>query len=164
MTDIRRDPAFATAVAGARAAIDALHRHHGIPDATALYQRGQNVNNLIGHAHSIIPLAVLIAREYPFLLGFVRARTDLRRAMTRQSREARDTYLWRKIMYAMKLLLGRRGGDVIVEELATRRPQSAQRVATTYLSTAFGGGQRRGGAGNTVIKRTVKLLAHLQYE
>ena len=164
MADIRRDAAFATAVAGARAAIDALHQNHRIADATALYQRGQNVNNLSGHAHSIIPLAVLLAREYPVLLGLVRARTDLRRAMTRQSGEARDRYLWRKIMNATKLLLADRGADVIVEELATGRPQSAQRVATTYLSTAFGGGQPRGGAGNTVIKRTLKLLAHLLYE
>ena len=76
MADIRQDAAFATAVAGARAAISQLHLRHRIPDATALYQRGRNVNNLSGHANSIIPLAVLIAREYPALLAVIRARTS----------------------------------------------------------------------------------------
>jgi hypothetical protein len=164
MPDIRQAAAFATAVAGARAAINQLHLRHRIPDATALYQRGRNVNNLSGHAHSIIPLAVLIAREYPALLAFIRARTDLQRAMTARSLEARDRYLWRKVMNATKVLLADRGPDIIAEELATGVAQSARRIARTYLSTAFGGRQTRGGAGNTVIKRTLKLLAHLQHE
>ena len=164
MADIRQDAAFATAVAGARAAISQLHLRHRIPDATALYQRGRNVNNLSGHANSIIPLAVLIAREYPALLAVIRARTELRRAMTARSFEARDRYLWRKVMNATKLLVADRGGDIIAEELATGMPQSAKKVAKTYLSTAFGGSQTGGGAGNTVIKRTLKLLAYLQHE
>lgn len=164
MPDLRQNPAFATAVAGAREAIDQLHRKYRVPDATALYQRRRNVNNLSGHAHSVIPLAVLIAREYPTLLAVIRARTTLERAMTAGTNETRDRYLWRKVMNATKLLIAERGDDVIAEEIATEREQSVRQVASTYLSTAFGGGQTRGGAGNTVIKRTLKLLAHLQHE
>ena len=164
MADIRHDASFATAVAGARAAIKQLHLPYNIPDATALYQRGRNVNNLSGHANSIIPLAVLISRVHPTILVFIRARTDLQTAMTARSSEARDRYLWKKVMSATKLLVAERGADIIAEELATGTAQSAQRIADTYLSTAFGGKQTRGGAGNTVIKRTLKLLAHLQHE
>lgn len=164
MPDIRRYAPFATAVWGAREAIDQLHHEYAVPDATALYMRGQNVNNLIGHAHSIIPLAVLIAREFPSLLAIIRARTNLDRGMTPRSGEARDRYLWRKVMNATKLVIADRGADIISEEVGTHRQQSVRKVAATYLSRDYGGGQRKGGAGNTVIKRTLKLLAHLQHE
>lgn len=84
--------------------------------------------------------------------------------MTAQTAEARDRYLWRKAMNATRLLIQERGADIIAEEIATGREQSVRQVAMTYLSTQFGGGQTTGGAGNTVIKRTLKLLAHLQHE
>ena len=54
------------------------------------------------------------------------------------------------------------GQDIVAEEMTSGIAQSAADVARTYLSTSWGGGQPKGGGANTVVKRTLKLLAHLQ--
>ena len=84
--------------------------------------------------------------------------------MGRGSREAKNRNLWAKSQKALKEFLKRRGRDIVSETMRTGVPQSAQRVAETYLSYRFGGGQLHGGAGDTVLKRTLKILAHLTYE
>lgn len=163
MADLRMDLAFSTAVAVAKAAIAEFARG-GIADAQALAVRRRGWNNLQGHAHSIVPLAVAYARAHPNQLRTIRARTDLARGMTRWSREARDTALWRPVMVEIKAFLASRGADVIAEEMQGGAAQTAQDIATTYLSSHYGGGQTTGGGGNTVLKRTLKLLAHTWVE
>lgn len=84
--------------------------------------------------------------------------------LTRGSVEARDPLIWRAVRNGVQLLIATRGDDIIAEELRGGAPQSIERVAETYLSQRYGGGHLRGGAGDTVIKRTLKLMAHLAIE
>lgn len=137
---------------------------YAIPDASALFQRTRGQNNLQGHAHSIVPLAVLLARVYPQLLLAIRINTDLQHGMTGQSAEARLKAVWLPVQTGIQLLIASRGGDIVSETFGRATPQTVSRVADTYLSVRYGGGQQRGGAGDTVVKRTLKLLAHLKYE
>ena len=160
MPDLRNDPAFVAAVAAARQAIGEL-ASRGIPDAEALVARSAGWNNLQGHAHSLIPLAVLYARSNYTQLQAVRSATILTQAMTGGSQEARNRSIWRVVKRSMITMLAGRGSDIISEQIANGRPQTARQIANTYLSSSFGGGQSSGGAGNTVIKRTLKLLAHI---
>jgi hypothetical protein len=166
MADLRNDLAFGTAVGATRYVISELARR-GVRDAQALAQRRSGWNNLQGHAHSLVPLAVFFARSNPPSLRAVRATTTLRRSMTARSQEAGDRVLWSSVEADMRALLAARGNDIVSEELRRRGPrrrrrrQTARQIARTYLSRTYGGGQTKGGAGNTVIKRTLKLLAHV---
>jgi hypothetical protein len=63
-------------------------------------------------------------------------------------------------MQDMRNLLSARGADIIAESIRSHSPQDAASIAATYLSSDYGGGQGTGGAGDTVLKRTIKLLAH----
>ncbi|MBX6362422.1 MAG: hypothetical protein IRZ00_01030 [Gemmatimonadetes bacterium] len=163
MADLRREPVFTTAVAATRHAITDLAAH-GVADALALVRRVRGVNHLQGHANSIVPLAVLMARVYPQVLQVVRARTDLRNGLDPQGPETRDQLVWRTVKTGVQLLVAVRAADIIAEEMRTGAPQTVENVAQTYLSQRFGGGQPRGGAGDTVVKRTLKLMAHIAIE
>ncbi len=159
MADLRNDPAFASAVAATHQAIRHLARV-GIEDARALVRRSRGWNHLQGHARSVVPLAVLLARKNLNIVRAIRTATVLRQPMTSTSREARDR-VWGRVGTAIRNLLRSQGGDVIAAELRSRRPQTARSIARTYLSRRYAGGQGRGGAGDTVLKRTLKILAHV---
>ena len=163
MADLRNDPAFAGAVEAARAGITILAARN-VRDARAITDRLSGWNNLQGHAHSIVPLGVVYARAHPNHIRQLRASTALVHGMGTGSAEARDQAIWRPIMNGMRRFLAARGGDIVSEEIGTRTPQSCQDIANTYLGTQYGGSHPLGGAGNTVLKRTLKLLAHLQNE
>lgn len=160
MADLRRDAAFVAAVAAARQAIGEL-ASRGNADAAALVQRSGGWNNLQGHAHSIVPLAVFFARHRPLALGPIKGATSLRTSQSHGSREARKRTLWRQVQADLRNLLRNRGSDILAEEMRSNRPQTAQQIANTYLSSGYGGGQTSGGGGDTVLKRTLKLLAHV---
>lgn len=164
MPDLRHDPAFAVAVESTRQAIFALATDHNIPDAEALVRRARGENQLSGHAHSVLPLAVLVARTFPHVLTIIRARTDLHNSMAPRASETRDTLIWTPVKRGVQLVVATRGDDIIAEEIRTGNSQTVDRVATTYLSLRYGGGQPQGGAGDTVLKRTLKLMAHLSIE
>lgn len=161
MADLRESPAFSGAVGATRHAIIDLARNHRVPDALALYNRERGVNNLQGHANSIVPLAVLMARIYPGILPIIRARTDIRNELGSGNHETRDRRIWDPVKNAAHLVIQTHGDDIIAETIGTAEGQTVEEVANTYLSVRFGGGQPRGGAGDTVVKRTLKLLAHL---
>ena len=159
MADLRRKPEFAAAVAAARAGIAEFAKRR-VPDAVAIQQRLHGKHNLQGHAHSVVPLAVLVARENRGLLQMARQRTKLRADMA-STPEKRDALLWGSLEVAIRSVLGAQGGDCISETIKGDEPQTARRVAKTYLTMRYGGGHAGGGAGDTVLKRTIKLLAHM---
>jgi hypothetical protein len=163
MVDLRNDPAFVAAIAATRESIAEL-ASRGVLDAESLVARSGGWHNLQGHAQSLLPLAVAFARAYSQRFQAIRASTNLRPSMGPASREARNRSLWDPVMREMKQLIANRGTDVITEGLARGTPQSIADIANTYLSIDYGGGQTTGGAGNTVIKRTLKILAHIFYE
>ena len=133
----------------------------GVKDAIALVKREEGLYNLQGHAMRVMPLAIWLAIHRPDLLSAIRGRTKLSAAMTGHSSEARDTVLWKKVQVALKVLILSNGGDILVKADKSNTPTTAANIANTYLSAAFGGGQTTGGAGNTVLKRSLKLLAHI---
>ncbi|WP_243356790.1 hypothetical protein [Bacillus litorisediminis] len=163
MTDFRSDIIFQAKEEGTRAIIDSLARN-GIPDAIALVERGMGLHGLRGHEASIIPLAVLFSQYNPLLLSHLRTSTNLSFGMGgRNNPEANDDAIWRPIKNAMVDFKARHGADIISEEVDSGNPQSVERVMNTYLSTSYLGGQPNGGGGNTVFKRTLKLLGHVYY-
>jgi hypothetical protein len=152
---------FNTAVEGIRRMIESLAAAQ-VADAVSLVNRGKGWNNLQGHSRCVIALAVWLVRKHPGALAPLRKATALKHSMTKTSTEARHKHLWKAIAKMLCAELVKSGSDVILPPGAkSTSPQTAQHVASTYLSTAFGGGQVGGGAGNTVLKRTLKLLAHL---
>ncbi len=157
--DLRHDAGFEAAVAAAEEVIYSMAKS-GVPDARMLAARTAGWNNLQGHAHSIVPLAVLLVRRYPSVLTKTRRHTDLGRNMANRSTEARDTTVWSPVQAHLKKIITSRGTDIISETIRSGRPQSIADIAHTYLSRRYGGGQSSGGAGDTVLKRTLKLLAH----
>lgn len=132
----------------------------GVPDAKALSIREKGVHNLQGHAMRVMPLAVWLVIRRPDLLKAIRRGTKLTTAMQASSSEARSV-LWRDVQVAIQKELSLHGGDVLSSADRTNTPTTAAAIATTYLSYDYGGGQTRGGAGNTVLKRSLKLLAHV---
>ena len=79
--------------------------------------------------------------------------------MSNTSAEARGDF-WDDVKVILRALLQQSGNDLIVIRQRPNSPTTAQEVASTYISADYGGGQTGGGAGNTVLKRTLKLLAH----
>ena len=160
MANLTRDAAFSALIAAAEASINTL-ANAGVRDAHALVLRQKGWNNLQGHARALIPLALWFIRAHPAHLASLRKSTSLRSDMGRSSREARNRGLWQPIQADLRGFLSRKGSDIITVRASTRSPQTAQHVANTYLSDTYGGGQTTGQAGNTVFKRTLKLLAHI---
>lgn len=174
MPDLRTDVTFSNAVQRARDGIKD-YAAKGVPDAEALTDREGGGHNLQGHAWSVIPLAVHFGRHHRDTMDEIRrANLDLdvnmddgRSASTDQERttsraETRHT-VWDRARGEMATFVGSSSGqDIVAEEMTNGTPQSAADVAGTYLGTSWGGGQPNGGGANTVVKRTLKLLAHLQ--
>lgn len=133
---------------------------HKIPDAKALVVREKGLHNLQGHAMRIMPLAVWLAIRRPDLLKLIRSKTKLANEMKASSSEARGAF-WGDVKDAIRAELMKNGKDVISTADKTNTPTTAQEIADTYLSTDYGGGQTSGGGGNTVLKRSLKLLAHV---
>lgn len=131
-----------------------------IPDAKALVVREKGMHNLQGHAMRVMPLAVWLAIRRPDLLKLIRSKTKLANEMKASSSEARATF-WGKVKDAIKDELVTNGADVLSSADKINTPTTAQEIADTYLSADYGGGQTKGGAGNTVLKRSLKLLAHV---
>lgn len=132
----------------------------GIPDATALVVREAGRHNLQGHARRVMPLAVWLVIRRPDLLKIIRNQTRLKTSMSASSSEARSI-IWRNVKDAINAELVRNGTDVISCAERANTPTTAAEIAHTYLSTEYGGAQTKGGAGNTVLKRALKLLAHV---
>lgn len=160
MADLRNDPLFKSSFKGLREAISSLNNDN-IQDAITLYQRGQGWNNLQAHSYCVIPVALYFSQRVPSILCEIQQRTNINRPMGPYSLEARDQELWRRVQDAFSIFLDEYGDDIVTETKKTRSPRTCRRVAHTYLSVLYSGSQTRGGAGNTVLKRTLKLLAHL---
>ncbi len=80
--------------------------------------------------------------------------------MDKHSAEARDG-VWDGVKTGMIQLLATSGADVLTPPgTKVNSPVSAANIAQTYLRTNYGGSQQAGGERNTVIERTLKLLAH----
>jgi hypothetical protein len=131
-----------------------------IPDAKALVVREKGLHNLQGHAMRVMPLAVWLAIRRPDLLKLIRGKTKLATEMKASSSEARAAF-WGVVKDAIQDELSKSGADVLTSADKTNTPTTAQEIANTYLSADSGGGQTKGGAGNTVLKRSLKLLAHI---
>jgi hypothetical protein len=131
-----------------------------VKDAKALTDRKSGKHNLQGHARAVIPLAVWLAFQEPSILQPIRRRTTLSSGMTAHSSEARDSRSWSPVKKALKKHLALAGGDVVAPSAKSNSPDTPAKIAATYLGNDYGGGQTTGGAGNTVLKRALKLLAH----
>lgn len=131
-----------------------------IPDAKALVVREAGKHNLQGHARRVMPLAVWLAIRRPDLLKLIRSKTKLKNEMSASSSEAKSS-VWSQVKGAMNAEMINGGRDVISYADRTNTPTTAEEIAHTYLSVDYGGGQTKGGAGNTVLKRALKLLAHV---
>lgn len=132
----------------------------GHPDGQALDGSRQGVNNLQGHANALEPLALLLAQKSPALLPIIKSLTKLSDDMGAHSSEARDQNIKSTIAGAITALRGTCGSDVIAREIKNGDPITVDSACDTYLSSGLGGGQGAGGAGDTVVKRALKLLAH----
>ena len=130
----------------------------GIEDAATLLDRYAGLNNLQGHM-VIVPLTVWLVWHRPDLLRAVRAETDLNVEMARNSHETSGEF-WEDVKGALIALLAGHGDDRLVVGERANSPETPIRIATTYLSDDYGGGQTEGGGGTIVLKRTLKLLAH----
>lgn len=131
-----------------------------IPDAGALIVREQGEHNLQGHARRVMPLAVWLVIRRPDLLNLIRSKTKLSNEMTASSSEARLA-IWGQVKDAITNELSKGGSDLVSVADRANTPTTANEIAHTYLGAGYGGGQTSGGAGNTVLKRALKLLAHV---
>ena len=158
MTDYTQDSEFEALLEGTRGITGSL-ADRNVVDAQMLVRRSQGWHNLQGHARSIVPLAIWFIRQHPGVLCTIRANTNLNTMMNNASRESRGTF-WDEVKVALATSLQQNGGDRIISGLQANSPETATEVATTYISDDYGGGQTTGGGGTTVLKRTLKLLAH----
>ncbi len=74
------------------------------------------------------------------------------------STEARDRQIWGPVSTVVGGILATRGGDLLRQQLSGG-PVSVASTAN-LLSDTYGGVQTRGGGGDTVLKRCLKLVAH----
>lgn len=169
MTDVRNEPKFASAKELARDAI-VEYAAQGVGDAKALLRRAFGENNLQSHWHWMFPVAVYFAIQNFEVLGDVKNQTDLDNEMNTPHGEAGDTDLWNPIQEEFRDFLdSSQGGNIITEKLGDPREELTSRDVARgkpdgrdgLMSEAWAGGHADGGAGDTVVKRTLKLLAHL---
>lgn len=102
---------------------------------------------------------MLLAQESPGLLGVIKGHTKLSADMGAGSSESRNQLIKSAIADALSALRASRGSDIIARELGSNAPITVD-AACTYLSAGLSGVQGAGGGGDTVVKRTLKLLAH----
>lgn len=159
MSDLTRDPTFTSLVAGAEAII-LVFANAGVRDARLLMIRQAGWYALPGEVRGLIPLAVWFIRKDPNHLHSLRTSTSLGATMGRNSGEARDPSLWKPVQADLRNHLATDGHDVISLATQPLAPITAQDIASNYLSGSFGGGHARQQAGDAILKRTLKLLAH----
>jgi hypothetical protein len=159
MTDLRNDVDFSNALDRAFDGIEE-YAERGVADAEQITDRDQNVNQNSGHVN-LVALAVHFARHHPDLMQEIHQATSLDNGMSTGDRE---TYLpiWDTVQEAVSAFIETNGDDIVIQERQGQDPQSVSGLSDTYLPQAFGGTQDTGGGGGTVVKRTLKLLAHLQ--
>ncbi|WP_214793969.1 MULTISPECIES: hypothetical protein [unclassified Exiguobacterium] len=154
------DPVFNAKVTGTLSMIEQL-AHDDIPDAMQLISRRDGTQNLSGHYQKIIPLAIRFSIFNPDLLARVKSNTYLENSMDPHNADTRSE-IWEEVKAAMITLVENNGNDVVITN-SDSHPSSVKEIADTYLSTRYGGSHTTGGAGDTVFKRTLKLLAHVFY-
>lgn len=79
--------------------------------------------------------------------------------MGKGSTESRDKALRDDIAAALSSLQASHGTDIVSHEIRSKRPITVSKACRTYVSVVLGGSQPNGGAGDTVVKRTLKLIA-----
>lgn len=159
MTNWTKDLSFQLALARLGGAIAASAKL-GLSDARAIRWRAAGGANLQGHVNALVPLALLLAKQDPSLVRRVRRTTSLANDMGKGSSEARDASLRTDIAAALSTLQASQGADVVAHEIRNGKAITVGQACSTYLSSSLGGSQRSGGAGDTVIKRSLKLIAH----
>jgi hypothetical protein len=157
VNDLRFQLALAR-LSGAIAAAATL----GVCDARAIRWRAAGGANLQGHENALVPVALLLAMQNPSLVRQVRRSTSLIQSMRRGSTESQDKALRDDIAAALRGLRATHGTDIVSHQLRNNLPISVDHACRTYLSTRFNGSQQNGGAGDTVIKRTLKLIAQFR--
>ncbi|WP_426945435.1 hypothetical protein [Bacillus altitudinis] len=164
MADYRNDYILQSKIEGTRATIKELSDSN-VSDAVALTARQAGVHQLSGHYASIVPLAVFFSQKHPALLANIKNRTSLRNGMGDTSgpgyQEARDSEVWSPIQEAMIDFQSIYGTDIITEN-SSGDPKTVNDILN-YLSTRFSGNVTSGGGGDTVFKRTLKILGHIYY-
>lgn len=161
MTNWVNDYEFQLALARLSGAIAAAATL-GLSDARAIRWRAAGGANLQGHENALVPVALLLAMQDPSLVRRVRRSTSLAQSMGRGSTESRDQALRDDIALALRRLQATRGTDIVSRQLGNNQPISVDRACRTYLSTRLNGSQQNGGAGDTVIKRVLKLIAQFR--
>ena len=156
--DYTQDRGFG-ALLSATETITAVLAAGGVRDAQRLAERSVGWHNLQGHARAVVPLAVWLAMRHPEILCAIREMTDLGTLMSNTSPEARGAF-WDDVKTLLRDSLRQSGHDLIAIRQRPSSPTTAREIATTYISADYGGGQTSGGGGTTVLKRTLKLLAH----
>lgn len=159
MTDRTKQMAFKLAASRFEGALFAAARL-GMRDAQAIRWRAQGGANLQGHANALVPVAILLAQLHPSVLKKVRIATNFLNSMGKGTPESRDPALRAIIEHAIRTLRKTNGPDVFAHELRSRKQITIDKACDTYLSAKLGGGQANGGAGDTVIKRALKIIAH----
>jgi hypothetical protein len=162
MPDVRREQRFISACDLARDAV-VEYAMEGVGDAKALLRRAFGENNLQAHWHSMFPVAIYFAIHNFDILDDIKENTDLGHEMTTGSPEASNTELWDPVANQFQQFVnGNRGNDIVSEGMDDPTDErSVQDVAENFMSGTWAGGQAGGGAGDTVVKRTLKLLSHL---
>ena len=158
MVDYTQDWRFG-ALLSATERITAVLAANDVADAQRIADRSVGWHNLQGHARAVVPLALWLARQHPEILCNIGGMTDLSIEMTNVSQESRGDF-WDGVKTALIGSLQLNGDDRIISGQQANSPQTAHEIASTYISSDYGGGQTTGGAGTTVLKRTLKLLAH----
>lgn len=158
MKDWARDHRFQLALARLSGAIAASAKL-GLSDARAIRWRAAGGANLQGHENALVPVALLLAMQDPTLVRRVRRATDLANSMGKGSTESRDKALRDDIAAALSSLQASHGTDIVSHEIRSKRPITVSKACRTYVSVVLGGSQPNGGAGDTVVKRTLKLIA-----
>ena len=150
MIDYTQDNTFGALNAATQAIIGALARE-GISDATSLERRAAGVHNLQGHARALIPLALWVAVRRPDLLPVIRQNTRLDVEMDNHSQETRAAF-WDQVKESGSRCF--RNADRT--EFQSARRTMLQKLRPRSLSDSYGGSHTTGGAGDTVLKRTLK--------
>tara|TARA_R100000365_G_C2736918_1_gene66105 strand:- start:498 stop:977 length:480 start_codon:yes stop_codon:yes gene_type:complete len=131
------------------------------PDAMALEGRRHGLNNLQGHANALEGLVVALIEIQPNLLSTLRPLTRLNRKMGKGDFETSNAAIRAAISSTVVAARTGHGADIIAHEIKTGNPVTIDTACDTYLPLSLGGGQDSGGGGGTVVKRALKLLAHI---
>lgn len=164
-TDIRDSKKIEETCTQVRRAIQ-QYAVDGVGDAKALLRHSFCENSNQSHWYIGLPLTVYFVisiLESPNereILEKIKYNTKLSREMDGSSGESSEE-VWDPVKKRFGEFVENKGDNHVAEEMSDGETKSVEGAVNSFMSETWHGNASGGGGGDTVVKRTLKIISHL---